>query len=406
MSDDLATALDEVRHLLLDRERLVRARAGGSLPGQQPTWRTVELRPVAIKGGERLQVVTYDDRQSFTSNHRWGDPAARTVDDLLEQPFGHWHVWSTDGEIAVRVTRSGRVLSTRTGAASEQQLTHDRAKRRLVDASAPFLLALGLTDDSGHVKKSKADKLRQVEQFVRILDASVREARAAGRLMRSPLQVIDLGCGNAYLTFAVYHHLHDVLGLDVRVVGVDVKRQAREHNRAVADTLGWSEAVTFVEGAIDSVDLSGPVDVVVALHACDTATDDALSRAIQWECDLILAAPCCQHDLQRQLRDGTSPGPYRLVTRNGLMRERLADVLTESFRAHLLRRSGYRADVVEFVDSEHTPRNVLLRAHRTDARPTAAQETEYAELVEAWGVSPRLEVLLTHPGGQGTRPGE
>ncbi|MFL6180881.1 MAG: class I SAM-dependent methyltransferase, partial [Actinomycetes bacterium] len=233
-----------------------------------------------------------------------------------------------------------------------------------------------------------------VEEFVRVLDAAVREAQASGRLSNRRLAVVDLGCGNAYLTFAIYHHLHEVLELPVRVLGVDVKAQAREHNRQVADRLGWSDDIAFVEAEIGSIAVERPVDITVALHACDTATDDALARGIEWGSELILAAPCCHHDIQRQLRAASPPSPYGLVAKHALMRERWADVLTDSLRVHLLRRSGYRTDVVEFVDSKHTPRNVLLRAHRTGAHATSEQEGEYTELVKAWNLEPRLEVLL------------
>jgi SAM-dependent methyltransferase len=233
-----------------------------------------------------------------------------------------------------------------------------------------------------------------VEELVRLADASVREAQAAGRLRSRPLRVVDLGCGNAYLTFALYHHLHEVMDLDVEVVGVDVKEQARRHNREVATRLGWDDHVQFIEGEIATAEMSERVDVTVALHACDTATDDALARGVEWKSELILAAPCCHHDLQKQLAQSRPPSPYRLVGRHGLLRERWADILTDALRVHLLRRSGYRADVVEFVDSRHTPRNVLIRAQRTGVTASADQEAEYAELVREWDVHPHLEQLL------------
>ena len=137
------------------------------------------------------------------------------------------------------------------------------------------------------------------------------------------------------------------------------------HNTEVAERLGWTGDVHFVEGTISDVDVEPPVDITLALHACDTATDDALARGVGWRSELILAAPCCHHDIQRQLRSASAPVPYDLVTRHALLRERWGDVVTDALRAHLLRRAGYRTDVVEFVDSRHTPRNVLLRAHRT-----------------------------------------
>jgi SAM-dependent methyltransferase len=394
VSTDLATAHEQVREQVLDADRLVRASAGGAVKGERPRWRRVELRPVDLSSGPHLQVVAYDEQQAFTSNHPWGEAAANAVSDLLAEGFGHWHVACTDGETAFRVTKGGRVLVTTKATRHVQQTAHDREKRRAVDPSAPFLRELGITDQAGVVKKTRADKYHQVDQFVRLLDAAVGDSRAAGRLTRDRLRVVDLGCGNAYLTFAAYHHLTIGLGLSVDVVGVDVKSQARQHNREVAERLGWSSDVTFVEGTISEAEVADPVDIAMALHACDTATDDALARGLQWRSELILAAPCCHHDIQRQLRASPPPAPYGLVTRQGILRERWGDVLTDALRVHLMRRAGYRTDLVEFVDSQHTPRNLMLRAHRTGAPATAEQESEYDDLVAAWNLQPHLAVLL------------
>lgn len=393
MSDELATARHQVQQRLLDADRLVRASAGGAIRGERPSWRKVELRPVGLKTGLALQVVTYDEHQAHTSNHAWGREAEQVVEGLLAEPFGHWHVASEDGELGFRVTKGGRVLVTRSTVGRTREVAHDRVKNRLVDPASPFLRELGVTDRAGAVKKSRADKYHQVEEFVRLLDAAVRDARSAGRLTGERLRVVDLGCGNAYLTFATYQHLTQQLGLSVEVVGVDLKEQSRRHNTDVAERLGWSGA-HFVEGTISDVDVESPVDITLALHACDTATDDALARGVSWRSELILAAPCCHHDIQRQLRSASPPAPYGLVTRHALLRERWGDVLTDALRAHLLRRAGYRTDVVEFVDSRHTARNVLLRAHRTGAKATTGQEAEYDALVAAWGLRPRLAELM------------
>jgi SAM-dependent methyltransferase len=396
MTEELAAARDEVRRRVLEAELFVSAKAGGALRGRQPSWRRVELRPVDLRSGGHLQVTTFDERQSFTENHSW-EQAAKVLDQLLEEPFGHWHVVTTEDEYGYRVGKSGRVLVTRKGEGRERRTDHDRAKARLVDPAASFLQALGVTDDWGRVRPSKSDKYLQVEEFVRLADASVREAVSAGRLRARPLRVVDLGCGNAYLTFALHHHLREVMGLDVDIIGVDVKEQARRHNVEVAQQLGWTDRLHFVEGEIATADVAGRVDFTVALHACDTATDDALARGIAWQSDLILAAPCCHHDLQRQLASSEPPSPYGLVTRHGLLRERYGDVLTDALRVHLLRRAGYRADVVEFVDSRHTPRNVLIRAHRTGVGASADQEAEYVRLRDDWRVHPYLERLLADP---------
>jgi len=212
-----------------------------------------------------------------------------------------------------------------------------------------------------------------------------------------PLRVVDLGCGNAYLTFAAYHVLTSVRGLHIDMVGVDVKAQARQRNTTIAAQLGWSASLRFEQGEI-----AGPLDVsihrpdvVLALHACDTATDDALSRSVDWGATLVLSAPCCHHDLQTRLAAAPAPPGFGMLTRHGILRERLADTLTDGVRASLLRTRGYSVDVREFVASEHTPRNTLLRAIRTDDdRNAATGRQEYDSFVRTWGIRPRLAELL------------
>jgi SAM-dependent methyltransferase len=260
------------------------------------------------------------------------------------------------------------------------------------------LHAIGIADHQGRVKPSRQAKYRQVEEFLRILAAAVDDALETGKVSAptsaAPLRIVDLGCGNAYLTFTAFAYLTRTRGLPARMVGVDVRPQSRQRNAELSAELGYDQELTFVAGTIADAQTAETPDVVLALHACDTATDEALARAVRWQAPLLLAAPCCHHDLQRQLRTATPPEPYRLVLQHGILRERLADVLTDSLRAALLRRHGYRVDVVEFVESAHTPRNVLLRAVRTGAPAGAEAEQEYADLVAQWGVRPALERML------------
>ena len=193
----------------------------------------------------------------------------------------------------------------------------------------------------------------------------------------------DLGCGNGYLTFAAQRYLTHVRGLPVVVTGVDVRPQSADHNTAVATGLGM--AADFVVGGITEVVVDPAPEVVLALHACDTATDDALARAVGWESPLVLAAPCCHHDIAAQLRRNPTPAPYALLTRHGILRERFADTLTDAVRASLLRLQGYRVDVMQFVESKHTPRNTLLRAVRTGhGRGGPVSEGKCARSTTTW----------------------
>ncbi|UQU64244.1 SAM-dependent methyltransferase [Couchioplanes caeruleus] len=378
MPPSLEAVLAEVRELLLD-PALTRAVAAGRRRGVTPSVQRAELRPVELKTGRKLQIVTNDGSRPYTRNVG-GEEAAAAVDALLAEPFGNWHVETATSTVQVRVTKKGDAQVHRAGAstAAAAPAPHDRAKQWLLDPGDPLFTVIG----------GNAAKRRQVDAFLRALAATL-----PGELP-SPLRVVDLGCGNAYLTFAAYRYLAD-RAADVRVVGVDVREDQRVRNTAVAEQLGCADAVRFVAGTIEDAQVDEAPDLVLALHACDTATDQALARAVRWNARWVLAAPCCHHDIAAQLKGGTAPAPYAEVTRNAILRERFADVLTDSLRSSLLRLNGYKVDVVEFVDSQHTPRNLLLRARRTGAAPTDDQRSEYETLTGQWGVTPALEKLLT-----------
>ena len=342
-------------------------------------------------------MTCYDETQAFTTNHGPVDaPAA--VDDLLATPFASWHVETVTETLQVRVTKKGKVLAHRAPRAGEVEVdrTHDREKARVLPTDVPLLRRLGITDDQDRVKPSKRGKYHQVEELVRALAATWEAAVAAGAVRtptdEAPLRVVDLGCGNGLLTLAAHHHLR-AAGLPVHTTGIDRKTQARDHNTAAAADLGLAAETTFLVGDIDTVELDEPPDVVLSLHACDTATDDALGRAVRWGAPVVLAAPCCHHDVSAQLRRVEASTEQSPLLRDGILRERLADTLTDALRASLLRREGYRVDVVEFVGSEHTPRNTLIRAVRTGSAPDTAR-AELEALLAQWPVRPRLLTLL------------
>lgn len=460
---DLADAYREVREILTDPTRLVRAVAGGKARGADPQWRRLEMRPVALKkGGIKLQVVKYDERQAFTSNHPY--PAAATptpnsnpgasrgrsrgrrggassassspssvpdassaVDDAFAVGFANWRVETPDEVLQLRVTKSGEALVNRTrqllsnakgakgaeggGASVVVPASHDRVKPRLLDPSDPFLVRVGVSvADGSAIKASRRDKYKQVEEFVKLVQLAVSDARTGSHMAPAtrarPARLVDLGCGNAYLTFGAYAYLaaRKELGGDspMEVIGVDVKRQARETNTRVARELGWDASCVFVEGTIADATLRFPtprpdpsepeVDIVLALHACDTATDEALTRAVRWNAPLTLVSPCCHHDLQVRMRAAAQA--YPPLTRHGILRERLGDVVTDAFRAHILRLLGHRVDVTEWIGGEHTPRNTMIRAVKTGSPAGLDLWREYDAMVEDWGVTPRLAEQL------------
>ncbi|HEX2418584.1 MAG TPA: SAM-dependent methyltransferase [Micromonosporaceae bacterium] len=380
MPEPLADALAQIRDMVLDSRRLVRAVAAGRQRSGRPRWQRAELRPITVKSAEMLQISLDDGQRPQVRNVAWGGADA-VVDELIGEPYGNWHVRTTEQTVQLRVTKRGEAQVHREVKPAVRVTSHDRERRHLIDPADPLFATLG----------ADAAKRRQVDAFLRSLDAALPDDLAAG-----PLRIADLGCGNAYLTFAAYHYLSRIRGMDITLTGVDLRDDQRERNTALAERLGYGERLHFVAGTIAEAPTpdSGPPEVVLALHACDTATDEALARAVEWRADHVLAAPCCHHDISAQLRAGTVPEPYGLLTRHGILRERFADVLTDALRAALLRLAGYRVEVTEFVASKHTPRNVLLRAERTDAKPTSVQVEEYQDLVTAWGTTPTLATLL------------
>ena len=383
MPQSLDAGLAEVRALLLRPDTLIRAVAAGRRRGSAPSLVRAELRPIDLKTGRLLQIVTSDGTRPYTRNHAFGPDAEAAVDKLLGEPFGNWHVESVEQTLQLRVTKRGEAQIHRgAGVSASGATSHDRPKEHLLDPADPLYEVIG----------GSAAKRRQVDAFLRSLAATLDSED-----LPSPLHVVDLGCGNAYLTFAAYRYLAQ-RGGDVRVTGVDTREDQRARNTELAEQLGCADRVQFVAGTIVDAQLSD-VDVVLALHACDTATDEALARAVGWQARWVLAAPCCHHDVAAQLRAQPTPPPFGGLTRYGILRERFADVLTDTLRASLLRLYGYKVEVVEFVDSRHTPRNLLIRARYTGAAGSADQRAEYDDLVHMWRVTPALATLL------GTVPG-
>jgi SAM-dependent methyltransferase len=363
-----------------------------TLSGGSGEIRKAVLRPVELRGERRLQVVTYDDRRSTTTNVDDGDDPL--VGELLRSGFRNVVVERSAETLEGRVTKKGKLVSSRSrrAEATPVVLAHDRTKDRLVAPDAPFLRVLGLATADGRVKPTAMAKYRQIEEFVRLLDASLDE-RPAGETVR----VVDVGCGNAYVTFAAHHHLVATRRFDARVLGVDRNAELVQRNDERARSLGGDfDGLTFAVGDIASFTPSDGErpDVVIALHACDTASDHALASFVRWGSALALVAPCCHHHLHAQLRAADVDPADRLLLRHGVLRQQLGDTLTDTARATILRLLGHDVDVVEFVAPEFTPKNTMLRVRRRDVPPAAELREAYRDLVDRWHVRPFLADLL------------
>jgi SAM-dependent methyltransferase len=370
----------------------VSATLSGALAGASPPAQKVTVRPVELRDGHRVQFSSFDGRRTTVVNL---DPhEARThLGELLATGFANAYVRTLDGDLQLSHSRRGRPMLVRhRPTATRVDVAHDRTRTRLVDDDAPFLRAFGITDDRGRVKPAMRAKHRQVARFVEIV-ASAVDALADPPAPGDRFVAVDLGCGAGVLTAATYHYLTATRGMDVAMTGVDTNAELLAKVGGVAQALDWG-GLSFTTGSIAEHEPAEPPDLVVALHACDTATDDALARAIAWEARLVLVAPCCQHDLQAQLDRHGAPGAAAPLLRDGIVRERLGDLLTDALRAEILRAHGYRTDVIEFVSTEHTGKNLMIRAVRTGsgARDGAARQagSAAAALAAEWGVEPAL----------------
>ena len=262
---------------------------------------------------------------------------------------------------------------------------HDRRKRYLLEEGtpAPFLVELGVMTPKGRVRKSRYDKFRQVNRFLELVDDVVPALPREGTL-----RIVDFGCGKSYLTFALHHLLTALRGREVELVGLDLKEDVIATCSALAGRLG-SKGLRFERGEISAFEAGEQIDLVVSLHACDTATDEALAQAVRWDASVILAVPCCQKEAYRQIESDL----LQPLLRHGLAKERFAALVTDTLRAQLLELAGYRAQLVEFVELEHTPKNVLIRAVRGKPAGTEVRRA-YEGLRDSLGLEPTLERLL------------
>ena len=386
MSDDYKS---HIKKLVEDDETFVRLVLKTPIQGTSNPWRQVVVRPVLLKGGRHLQFSYFSQKQDITKNYRGSEAEAR-LDEVLALPFASVAVQSTGGEHLFQITKKGRAIlhRSKSAPASVASLAHDASKQLALPAGRPdaFLQATGVMDEQGRVRPSMHDKFIQVNEFLKLLE----HTGELDRLPARPVQILDCGCGSAYLSFATYHYLNDVRHIPARLVGIDVNETLIRKDNEEGAQLDFAGACFERSSIIEYRPQVAP-DIVLALHACDTATDEALFQGVVSQARLILCAPCCHHHLQQQLHAVAPLGP---IFRDGILKNRLGDILTDTFRALILRILGYRADVVEFVAPEHTDKNLLIRAVRRGPTTNASAAHEYLELKNFWGVTPYLETLL------------
>lgn len=347
----------------------------------------IKIRPVLLKDELNFQITEYKEKQVFHENLKKED-ASEYIANQMENFFGQMVLESSTKTVNMLVSKKGTVTIKQKAQKNEmkpKELSHNRKKRYILEEGTmvPFLVDLGVQTKEGKIVNSRYDKFRQINRFLEFIQDIV-ENLPKGR----EITIVDFGCGKSYLTFAMYHYLKIMKGFDIRVIGLDLKEDVIAYCNELKDKYGY-EKISFTTGDIASYTGVDAVDMVVTLHACDTATDYALEKAVKWGASVILSVPCCQHELNYQMKNEE----LSVVLKYGLLKERIAALVTDGLRAEMLEQCGYDTQVLEFIDMEHTPKNILIRAVKKNTDVKANFE-KYNKCCKALEVDPMLGRLL------------
>ena len=361
-------------------EHFVRAVLSGRRRNMQTEYERIDIKPVLIKEELKWQIISSDGKKDITKNVE----IDFNFTQLFSSGYANLVVDTQTESYQVRISKKDEALVSVSKVNLSRDLSHDRQKQRMLAESNQVFKALDMSDLLGRIKPSKMDKYKQVDEFLRLISQTLD----AQDLKQDQVSVVDLGCGHAYLTFAVGEFLKDKYK-KVSILGVDERDESKEHNEKVA--LKLKVEAKFIAAKISDTP-NQVVDIAIALHACDTATDDAIYWAVKNNAQVIMAAPCCMHELQTQIKE--APEPWALLTKNGLVKERLVDLITDSLRAQILKLLGYRVDIVEFIGGEHTARNILIRAVKTNQSSSDIDKDRYQQMLSQWQIKPYLAKLL------------
>lgn len=357
----------------------------------------IKVRPVMIRDSLYFQVSRYTDKQVFHENMTAED-ALETLSGWILHDFRQAQIRMQNEMVTVLVSKKGKatVKSKKAACIETQNLEHNRKKQYIIEegTAVPFMIDLGVMTESGKIIRTRYDKYRQINRFLEFIEDILPELPTD-----RTVHIIDFGCGKSYLTFAMYYYLKVLKHYDIRITGLDLKQKVIEDCQALADRYGY-DGLQFLCGDIADYNGTDEVDMVVTLHACDTATDYALYKAVKWHASVILSVPCCQHELNRKMQCETLSGAFQY----GLIKERTAALMTDAMRGQLLEMKGYKTQLLEFIDMEHTPKNILIRGVKSkELLPKAARKQQmenYQKCRDFFGAELTLEKLFKEMEGE------
>ena len=362
-------------------EQLIQAVVSGRRTGEGPS--KVKLRPVELKGKLCYQASVTEGTKVYHKNY-----SREEIIDYLEQAmeeFRQLQVIGRSQDGSILISKKGKAtIKTKNHKAVQNESVkiapHNRVKQYILKegTAAPFLVDLGVMTKDGKIVASRYDKFRQINRFLEFIRDILPKLPKDREIT-----ILDFGCGKSYLTFAMYYYLRELEGFDVNIIGLDLKEDVIRHCSELARSYGYDK-LHFYQGDIAGYEGVSSVDMVVTLHACDTATDFALAKAVEWGAQVILSVPCCQHELNRQIKNEM----LQPIMRYGILKERMAALITDGLRAELLESKGYETQLLEFIDMEHTPKNILIRAVKTGKKKN---RESFADSMKALHVNPTLD---------------
>ena len=379
--------MEELREKLMPflSDRLCQITVSG--PREKDGIFKIKIRPLLLKGELVFQKTAYKGTQVFHENLS-GEELLEELLHEMQGKFRQLAAESLDGSLTVLVSKKGKVTAKykenqKNAVKMRPELYHNRVKQYILKEGipVPFLVDLGIQTREGAIVRAKYDKFKQINRYLEFVEDVLPVLKGEGAI-----HIIDFGCGKSYLTFALYYYLHELQKLDVMITGLDLKTDVIHNCNRLAQSYGY-DRLQFVQGDIKNFTGSDQVDMVVTLHACDTATDYAIEKAVGWGAKVIFTVPCCQHEVNGQIQNKL----LRPVLKYGLLKERLSAILTDAIRANLLEEAGYDTQVLEFIEMEHTPKNILIRAVR---RQEKREDSGISELTAALGVETTLQKLF------------
>jgi SAM-dependent methyltransferase len=347
----------------------------------------VRIRPVILKNEIEYQVSEFVGRKVLHSNHSAADVKKKIIDYMTED-FKQAQINMTDAAATILSSKSKTLTCKYKKAGqlkAQRDLSHNRTKKYIIQEGKPvaFMIDLGVMGQDGKIIRTRYDKFRQINRFLEYIEDILPKLDK-----ERELTIIDFGCGKSYLTFAMYYYLKELKGYNIRIIGLDLKADVIEHCNELRTRYGYDK-LDFYVGDIATYKDVDKVDMVVTLHACDTATDYALAKAVKWGAEVILSVPCCQHEANRTIKsDILSP-----VMDYGILKERMAAIVTDAARAKLLTANGYDTQILEFIDMEHTPKNLLIRAVKSSKEDISARE-KTKDMLEALNLELTIDKLI------------